>query len=372
MGRAIIVLVVASGIIFSFAGINMTVTNKDSVDNAVDNYENNVARGIAKSGIDFCISKLDSNRNWRTGYSNLSIQGGTLSASLSSVDLERVRIETRGHYADKDVKVTCIVRMPGTDLPEAFDYALASDGAMTMNGTVDIVMDNPSLPANASIHSNTSIYVGTQVRVAGYGTSSGNMTCNPISNLPNVFEPNYNPYNQPDYQTYAPTIPIPDFNADSYKAIANEVHEGDWSISGNATVGSTSTPRIIWIGGNLTLSGGVNLLGAGIYVVKGDITISGNVTINGGVNNLSNLAFYSQNTITINGNPSVEGQFYARNRFIVNGNATITGSAVVKNNDIPVTTVSGSATIRYRPGNPALTSPIFTNNPRPQLCSYWE
>lgn len=372
MGRALLIIVLVAGLVYSLSSLQMNVMIKSSTDNAFRHYEESVARNIAKAGIEMCIMRLDSSQSWRTGYSALPMSDGTMSAIVNSYDLDHVKIVSTGMYLNRLKTITAIVQIPPNDLPEPFNDALASDGPLSLNGTVDVVLENPSLQLNANIHSNTSITTGTQVHVAGFGTSAGSITANPISKLPEIFVPNYNPDGDPAYSQNISPINVPDFNADQYKAIADEVYEGDYTLSGNEVVGSLSDPKIIWIGGNMTLTGNVSLTGAGIYIVKGSITMNGNVSINNGVGEKSNLAFYSQNTITINGNPSVEGQFYAKNDFAVNGNATITGNVVVKNSDITVTTVSGSALIRYRPANSLLTSPIWTTNPRPNLSSYWE
>ena len=372
MGRAILIVIMGAGIIFAMSSTNRQVTIKEGVDNASSNFEVSHARNIAKAGVEISIMQLDSNRNYRTGFDGKSLSGGALTTKLSTVDLEHVRIISTGLYSGKTFTINCVVRIPPTDVPTAFNYALAADGPLNMNGTVDVIREDPSQMYNASIHSNHSISTGTQVRVEGFGTSAGSITCNPLSKLPDVFEPPYNPGGSPEYSANTPKISIPDFDPDKYKAIADEVYEGDVTISGNDVIGDVSDPKIIWIGGNLTLSGTVDLSGSGIYVVKGQITVNGNVSINNGVGEKSNLGFYSAQSVTINGNPSVEGQFYAKDNFVVNGNATITGNVIVKNSDIVVTSLNGSAMIRFRRANPLLTSPIWTTNPRPNLVSYWE
>lgn len=372
MGRAILLIVLLSGIIFSLTSRQMNLTNSASNKNAAENFEAIQARNVAKSGIDLCVMQLDSNRNWRTGYSNFTVSGGTLSARVSTITQEYVQIVSSGKYHEKTVAIVCTVRIPPSNLPTAFDYALAADGPLSLVGIVNVLMENPSQQANASIHSNHSIYTGTQVNVAGFGTSTGSITCNPLSALPNVFNPNWNPNGLPDYTANTAAVPIPDLEVDQYKSIADEVYEGNLSLSGNVQKGALGEPRVIWVGGDLTLSGGVHFLGSGILIVKGSVKIDGDVKVNDGSGVTSALAIYSQNSITISGNPSIEGQFYAKQEFVVDGNATITGNAIVKNNQITITTLNGSATIRYRSANSLLTDPIWSTNPRPRMVSYWE
>ncbi len=371
MGRGILILVVATGIIFSLAGLQQQFTTRDSLNNSTSTFEKSQARNLAKAGVEMCMMMIDSSRTWRTGYSNLAISGGTMSATVTSIDIEQARIISTGKYSGQSASVTCVVDIPPGNMPTPFNYALAADGPLNLNGTVDVLVSDTSSHQNANIHSNFAIATGTQVHVEGFGTSAGSITCNPLSALSTVFDPLFNPGGLPDYIANTAKIKIPDFNADKYQSIATEYYAGDYTFSGNKQLGGLSTPSIIYVGGNLTLSGTTDFTGSGIFVVKGNITIQGDVSVTNN-SKLSTIAMYSEQMVTIQGNPTVQAQFYAKNDFVVNGNATIVGNVVVKNSDINVTSLNGSATLKYKGASPLLTTPIWTVSPRPTILSYWE
>lgn len=371
MGRAVILIVLGSCVIALMTGSNMGIVTTEGTKNVAESYKNYTARSIAKDGVDLCIMQLAGDRHWRAGYAGYSLSGGTLAATLSTVDAEHVQIQSTGLYMDRTKTITAVVHLPPGDMPVAFNYALASDGPLTLNGTVDVLVNDPTQNVNATIASNDRIVTGTQVRVEGFGYSTGSITCNPLDKLPTVFVPHYNPEGLPKYVPNAPRVDIPDFNPDSYKATADEVYEGDLALSGNQTYGNFSKPKIVWVGGTLKLSGGVDFNGAYIFIVKGDILITGNVTSTG-AGSLSTCGLYSSGSVKISGTPTVEGQIYATRDLTVNGNATIIGSAVVHSNEITVTTLTGSAQVRYRGANPILTTPVWSTNPRPEMDSWWE
>ncbi len=371
MGRAVILIVLGSCIIALMTGSNMGIVTTEGTKSVAESFKSFTARSIAKDGVDLCVMQLGCDRHWREGYAGYPISGGAMNATLATLDAEHVQIQSTGFFMDRTKTITVVVHIPPGDMPVAFNYALASDGPLTLNGTVDVLVNDPTQNVNATIASNDRIVTGTQVRVEGFGYSTGSITCNPLEKLPTVFVPHYNPDGLPAYVPNSAPVAIPDFNPDTYKATADVVVEGDLSLSGNQVYGNFSKPKIVWVGGTLHLSGGVDFNGAYIFVVKGDILITGNVT-SSGAGALSTCGLYSAGSVKISGTPTVEGQIYATRDLTVNGNATIIGSALVRSDDITVTTLTGSAQVRYRGANPILTTPIWSTNPRPEIDSWWE
>ena len=148
-----------------------------------------------------------------------------------------------------------------------------------------------------------------------------------------------------------------------------EVNLGNLTVSGTKTLGSSTDPAIIWVGGNLTFNG--NVSGYGIFIVKGNVTFNGNVTCNyPAPASMENLAIYAREDVTLSGNVKVVAQILTNHSLTMNGNNYLVGSAICQES----ITLNGSVDFKYFPANPALTSRIWPNGveKRPDLTSYWE
>src|SRR5690606_39662278 len=103
----------------------------------------------------------------------------------------------------------------------------------------------------------------------------------------------------PNHQKVDP-LDIPSFNPDDYKDVATQVYNTNKTFSGNISLGTKENPEIIYVGGDLKITG--NVSGYGVFIVKGNILINGNVTITSIDPTGNNLGLYSKGDINVNGN----------------------------------------------------------------------
>lgn len=104
MGRALAVIFAGYMLISLIIMISILKGSNESVDTTVLTYENFMAYNIANSGMNLCLRQLRLNMYWRDGYSDFSLMGGTLDASLidpgpnNDISEYGLRIVTEGHY----------------------------------------------------------------------------------------------------------------------------------------------------------------------------------------------------------------------------------------------------------------------------------
>lgn len=371
MGRAIILIIVGMGILFSMSSQRMAMVGLSTADNATTDFSKNMARNIAKSGIELAIMQIDSNKYWRTGYNGLRIADGSLTLTASTIDSSNVRVRSIGTYNGTSVPIVATIYIPQrpSSLPDAFNYALMCDQSITCNGSFGVRVYNPGGGYNSDIHANASITMNGSGGVDGYATyTTGSFTANPGSKIASQFLVPPYPNGGPLYSKVTRKN-IPWLNIDSLKTFATEVNLGNLTVSGTKTLGSSTDPAIIWVGGNLTFNG--NVSGYGIFIVKGNVTFNGNVTCNyPPPASMENLAIYAREDVTLNGGVKVVAQILTNHSLTMNGNNYLVGSAICQQS----ITLNGTVDFKYFPANPVLTSKIWPNGveKRPDLTSYWE
>lgn len=97
-GRASVFLVLGfSGILLLYTQ-NLFRFSSDSVDVYTQYYTNTMAENIASSAANLACNKFFLDPTWTSGYSNVSFNGGTFSASVSSLSSNRKKITATGTY----------------------------------------------------------------------------------------------------------------------------------------------------------------------------------------------------------------------------------------------------------------------------------
>lgn len=98
-GRASVFLVLGfSGILLLYTQSLFTFSS-DSVDIYTQYYRNTMAENVATSAANFACNKFFLDPTWTSGYSNVSFNGGTFSATVSSVGSNRKKITATGTYS---------------------------------------------------------------------------------------------------------------------------------------------------------------------------------------------------------------------------------------------------------------------------------
>ncbi len=379
MGRAIIFMVLGIGILFTLSSVRMSKTGLSSEDNVNANFAANTARNIAKSGIELAIMQLDSNKYWRSGYTNFSMSNGTLDLSAQTIDTSNVRVYSTGNYGGVSKLITATIYIPADNstLPAAFgpaimcdqDFTLNGGGGGGMGGGVNIVVYNPAEHINSDIHSNRRLTMNGNVNIKGYATYTTQFICNPLSKVTQFITPNYVIPGKPLYQQVS-AIPIPvlNVNAERTKPGTTVLSTGDYTLTGNLSMGSATNPARYWVGGNITFNGQVS--GYGIFIVGGSVTLNGGSTLNyPPPSNMNNLAVYANGSVTLNGDSRMTAQILTNESLTMNGNTILVGNAIVKQS----ITLNGTGLVKYLPANSVLTSSVWPGEVRrPDLTSYWE
>lgn len=376
MGRMIILLLLGSIGIFGLVSINVNKSTTDATKNAADYYKDVNARNIANSMIQMLHNKLSDSTEYRV---NSTLQKSMFdgNADYRVVDTvfagdTLVKIQVTGTYLGVTRTATSYVKVTSggttTPPPPFMNYAVNSNGNLNLNGNITIT-DYNNNNWNANIHTNGNFEMSGNNSVDGFLSYVGNATSNPSSRLNTDIHPNQNPETLPN-RSQVSTVALPTFDADSYQSIATDIIMGNQSYSGSISLGTQENPRIIYISGNLTLSGTIS--GYGMFIVKGNVTASGNVTVSSPDANVNNVGIYTSGNLTVNGNVTLNSQIYADGNVVMGGNSKVYGGVTAKGN----VQLGGNCQVYYKPTNVNLTEQIWntTTTTAPQLTKtyYYE
>ena len=165
-------------------------------------------------------------------------------------------------------------------------FAIITDDNLT--GSQKMKIMSPYDTTNANIHSNGMFSATGNPYVEGYGTyATPGGTCVDCAN----FLPN-DDFNGADPNVYqADSIPLPSFDPNDFRPVATHIEGGDvWFKNSDVTIdftnfngitgyGTEENPYIWYIPGNLKIDVNVRILGFGVIVTEGAVTMSGNTDI---------------------------------------------------------------------------------------------
>ena len=385
MGRMLLIVVMGAGIICLIVSLNMNTSNTSMIGNAVEEYENVMAQNCASSGIDFALRNLSDDTTW-TGVEAKSLSNGTFTIIVQNTSakyfngpaagITRARLITSiGTYSNSVDTVRAVLQLPnptaGSSPPPPFlNYAVCSGSNLSMNGNITITDDNNN-DWNSNIHTNGNFSMNGNNTINGFLTHKGNASSNPAWKLNTAISPNVNPNSDPVHSQVS-EIEMPDYDPDDFEELATQVHNSNVTLSGNRTLGTKENPEIIYVDGNLTLSG--NITGYGMFLVKGNVTINGNVNITSLDATGNNLGIYVNGNVTVNGNVKLYAQVYSNSNANFNGNVKVYGGVTTKG----TVNFNGNVSVYYRPTTTELTQPIWPQEDsgeaetRPQIISYFE
>ncbi|MCX7611231.1 MAG: hypothetical protein N2043_06555 [Ignavibacterium sp.] len=382
----ILILVVGTGIIATLTTYNMLDSSNRLLENAISEYDLTQARLNAESSFELAIKHLLLDTNF-TNRPTIPLKRGSGSFSIittnsrlpdgPSAGLTSVRqINATGRVNNKVVNVKSTIQLqmgttgPIMVAPPFMRYGIISDQTITMNGNITISDDNNPL-INANVHTNSNFQMNGNNTIKGFLTYVGTAHSNPSGRLNTSFIPNVNPTNIPVHRRVEP-INIPSFNPDAFLSRATQIHTGNLSLSGNRTLGTKDIPQIIYVGGDLTISG--NITGYAAFIVKGNININGNVTITSPDLTGNNLGLYTMQNVNVNGNVTLRAQVFANQNVNLGGNSRVYGGITAKG----TINFNGNVSIYYREPTPQLTQPFWpqtgvsTPPKRPKLLAYFE
>lgn len=386
MGKMILILVIGSGIIASVITYNMLESSNQMLSNAISEHDLTQARLNAESSFELAIKHILQDTNF-TNKPSINYKRGDGSFTIVTTNsklpdgpnagMSSVRqINAIGRVNDKTVTVksTILLQMGsgGTTMvpPPFLRYGIISDQTITMNGGILIRDDNNPL-INANVHTNSNFQMNGNNSITGFLTYVGTAHSNPAGRLNTSFTPNVNPNNSPVHSKTSP-VNIPSFDPDMFISKATHIYPGNLSLSGNRTLGTKENPHIIYVAGDLTISG--NITGYAAFIVRGNININGNVTISTQDPTGNNLGLYTRQNINVNGNVTLRAQVFANQNINLGGNSRVYGSVTAKG----TINFNGNVSIYYREPTPELTHPFWPQQgntvapKRPKLLAYYE
>lgn len=385
MGKMLLILIVSSGMIFSIITLNINQSNSAMLTNSVSEYEGVTAKNNAASGIEIAVKSLSQDTAW-SGINNSQLMQGSVTVNVQNTTskyfngpddgLVSARLVTAtGKMGNQTHVVRAVIQLPsGTStkkvVPPFLKYAIAAGQNLQLTGNITVRDDfNPLW--NANVHTNQNFQMNGNNTIKGFLTYVQNAQSTPGHRLKTSITPNVNPDNLPNhYKT--PIIEIPDFEPEDYKHLATDIHNANYKVSGNFSLGTKDNPKIVYVGGNLDISG--NVTGYGVFIVKGNTKITGNVNIITIDPTSSNLGIYSKGNIDVNGNVTLKAQLLGSQNINLGGNVKVYGSMTAKQN----VNFNGNTQIYYRPANDNLTNPFWktegkgTGSLRPVILSYYE
>jgi hypothetical protein len=357
MGKAVLIILLSSGLMFSIVSLNTNKFLEQATAKAVDQHSQMRARNIVNSMVGIALSDLSDDHSYRVNAPkardllNGSVKYTVKDAAFAGEDL--IQITAEAEYFGRIKRVIAYTETNSTTGPSFFDYSVLAGSDFIMNGQDNRIIDDGNPMWNASTHSNNeTIFNGANFLMEGFATYSDGITAD-WGDV--TINPNQNPNGDPVH-SIAPEIPIPNFNAASYKNDADDVYNGDKTFSGNITLGSKDNPKIIYVGGKLDIRGTVS--GYGIFVVSKDIEITGDLLIDTPDPNGSKLALYTSKKLMINNaNTEVHAQVLAMQEVELNAeNIDFHGTITSKKDVI----FNGEAVdLHFKPATTSLINPFW-------------
>ena len=416
MGKMLILVVILMTVILGITSQQMLSTNVSQVTDTIGRLQQVQAKNLAKSGTELAISYLSEDKNWTSNIDNMQMGNGELTIDVvdyygnflpsgepdwnewcsiaqgltSNDGTYGHLIRAIGQVNGDSKEIISVVQHTESSIepPEFFDYALLVEGDLEFRGSANVYAYN-SNTNNANVHTNSDLEVkGNGYSVEGFGTYADDLDMKPQHNN---FNPNSNPENQSTVRQTG-EIELPEFDPEEYEDIATLTYYTDQHWNGNRNFGTKENPEIIYIDGDLHMSG--SYTGYAAIIVRNDVHISGNVTIQSEDQNTNNIGLYCGGDMHLSGNPDIHGQIYVENNVTRGGNGNGNGKGKGKGNggggpggtgNVDVygqmiihgeARFAGNFKIFYKPANVQLVDNIFecegVDEGRVEIISYYE
>jgi hypothetical protein len=273
MGHQLIMLSVLASIFLSAGMITMVQNWQGSSRSVATQYNVEQANNVSNSGIQLSLSKLRLNRDWRTGFTNLALAGGTCTLTVTDIGTDSVQIRSTGTFSG--ATHTCIVR---AKLRSIFPVV---ESALTMYGD-SVTFSNAG--KSFSIDGNDYLEDGTTKVTGGTPVYGMGVYQQKTVNQLKKYLTDGKVESNVDGKNGAPSVGLFTNNElidslhNMYKSLAT-ITLSAGKYSGNATFGSSSVPEVVYCPGDMEWTG--TIAGYGILVVSGDLVAKGGVTWKG-------------------------------------------------------------------------------------------
>ena len=126
MGKALLIIALGFSTLFGTMTLNMSRHSLDSVRTFSDHYANTVARNTSTSGVYMALSKIYQDNTWRSGFSNISLNGSDLDVTLYDMNSDpnlssmELRVESSSTYENVTKSTEVLLGIP----PDLADLAV--------------------------------------------------------------------------------------------------------------------------------------------------------------------------------------------------------------------------------------------------------
>ena len=212
---------------------------------------------------------------------------------------------------------------PNVRILSPFDYALVSNGNINSSN-----LKTGTSGANGDVYSNGNINISGSSVVNGNALAVGTCSVVTITGAKTVG---------------APSMTLTAIDTAYYSSIADVTYNGNLTWGGGTQLNFTKAYEVIYINGNLTVSGNdLTVSGTGTVIVNGTITLNKSILY---ANGAAKLAMLALNSISFNDDGIADGFYYAHNlagtaTAVTTNNELITGCVIAD-----VTTLNSTPTI---------------------------
>jgi len=362
MGKAVLIILLSSGIMFSIVSLNTNKILEQATSKVVNHHSMIRARNIANSMVGIALSKLSDDNDWRvTNSVSKNLLDGNVNYTVKDKNFageNLIQISAEATYFGITKKVIAYTEVDPASAsgPPFFSYSILAGADYRIDGANNNVEDDVNPLWNSNTHSNDETELtcsGENYLQKGFLTYTTSFDVDWSEGV--TISPNQNPGGDPAY-SFAPAVTIPDFSAVSHKNDADEVYEGNKTYSGTITMGTKDNPKIIYVGGQLSIQGTVT--GYGVFIVQGGIVIGGDLLLDTPDPTESKLALYTSSTLTMDvQNSEVHAQIFAKDRVLIDESGIVFHGSITSGADVRVR--GDDVDIYYKPASRSLIAPFF-------------
>jgi hypothetical protein len=365
MGKAILIFLLGSMVIFGVYNLYNNKNLKNSLQSSVNYYGDTEARNIGNTMMQMIFSQLADSNSWRVttpqtkNFFNGSAQYTVVDTIFAGDTL--VKANVFANYQGNTKTMVSYFHPLISNTPAFMSYAVLTGKDLTMSGDITIVpASGTTINANVHANGNVSISDGAST-VNGFLTYGGTVT----GNLSQIVHPVINPNNQAAYSQHN-AITIPTFNPNDFSSIATTTYSGNKTMQGAVTLGTKSAPSIIVVQGNLTLTS-ATFTGYGAILVTGNVTLSQGNKITTSDPQGNTLGLYIAGNLNMDCQSEIDANIIALGSVTI-GDAKIVGNLVSPN---PITFDNCGTSVSYKPPVSAITQPFFPVASRPADIRYY-
>jgi hypothetical protein len=291
MGKSILLITIGLSMIIGFIILKLNANSKEGLSVTVHQFEITQARLIANSGIETYLEKMRRNKTLSGDYLDRPLFGGSYDIHISGPDSNLI-IRSVGNFDGVTHESIVNAKRTPLQLPPVYGSLFVSSTNLSLNFNGNMLIDGNDTKTDGS--------AGTGAPLPGIGVDSPNDSSFIINNLKSKITKDILGLGG------APSVRTVNDVVDWNEVTQNLIFGADLTLpAGTYTApmefGTTASPKITYITGDVTLSGKCD--GDGIMIINGNVNMAGQFTYRG------IIIVYGQSTIDtkIAGNGGIYG-----------------------------------------------------------------